>query len=119
MVSSLINLGFIYFLMPLYGIYVFAAGMFLSLVITSVINIFVIKRTAGIGFNFAKLFLKPMICGVSAGAAIRFLPIAGSYAKPSILVSVIILSVIYSVFIMLTGCIKKEDIRLIFPKKSK
>lgn len=119
MVSSLINLGFIYFLMPVYGIYVFAAGMFLSLAITSVINILVIKRAAGISFNFAGLFLKPMICGVSAGGAIHFLPITDSYAKPNILVSVIILSIIYSVFIILTGCIKKDDIRLIIPKKTK
>lgn len=114
-ISSFINLVFIYVLMPVYGIYVFAAGMFISLLITSLISIFVIKKVTGIDFNFAKSLLKPMVCCVSSGIVMKLLPIGHGFSRLDIITSSAAITLLYFLFIMLSGCLKKEDIKIFMP----
>lgn len=72
MIGSVIRIGFVYFLIPIYGIQSYVWGLITSFVITAVINIFTINRITGMLPDFKNWVLKPGLVGVAMVFAGRY-----------------------------------------------
>lgn len=72
MIGSFIRIGFVYFLIPLYGIQSYVWGLITSFIVTAVINIAMISNMTGMLADFRNWILKP-------GAVGLFMVLAGRY----------------------------------------
>lgn len=119
MLSSFINLVTIYTLMPIYGIYTFIFSMFISLFLTTSISLFVIIKATDIRPSIVNLLLKPLVCSVSTGIIAKFIPLFHSFSKPSIIISITAISILYFSFTILTGSVELRDITSLIPHKKR
>lgn len=115
LLSSLINLFFIYFFIPHYGILAFMAGWFVSLVITCTLSIIKIQKSIGIRFHTSKWLVLPLISATAAGMVTNL--ITHRFIFPyftnlyALFVSCLFLGVFYVIASILTGSITIEDIK--------
>ncbi len=72
MVGSVIRIGFVYFLIPVYGIQSYVWGLITSFAITAVINMITINKITGMVPDLKNWILKPGIVGA-------FMVLAGRY----------------------------------------
>ncbi len=117
MISSVTNLFFIQFLMPYLGIDSFISGLFLSLVLTTLLSIIVIIHTSGIKLKITGIILKPMVCSISSGIIIRCFRFTYSFSKTNIVLSLLFISTIYLLLTIFTGCLKINDLKSLIPKR--
>ena len=118
-ISSLINLLFIYVFMASTGIDAFIIGLITSLVVTGAISITVIKHSADIKISLKKCIIKPLVCSIVSGIVLKIIPFNSDSCKINILVLLAILSFIYAVLLCATKTISKADIVSILPKSFK
>ena len=120
LISSIISISFIYFLVPLIGIYGFISGWFTSLLLLCIINIWKIKRTADIDLDIINWFLKPTLCAFLSVIAIRLIKnwfIETIGVLPATIILIIIMGVIYLCMTILSGSLKLSDLNF-FQKKN-
>ena len=117
LLSSVINLIFIYFFIPIYGISAFIAGWFVSLLVTCTLSLIKVKANTHIKLQFSKWFVKPFISALAAGLVMNlvankiiFYNFESLYA---LFLSCILLGLSYFIFTVLTGCITIEDIKML------
>ncbi|MCL1936383.1 MAG: polysaccharide biosynthesis protein [Defluviitaleaceae bacterium] len=115
LLSSFISIGFIYFLIPIIGVYGYILGWFSSLITLCIINIYKIKRTANLKIDIVNWFLKPILCAIVSIAILSFIKdyfisVLGSLI--GIFFLILIMAVIYIFLVILTGCIKWEDLKI-------
>jgi len=121
LLSSAINILFIYFLVPVSGVYAFLLGWFLSLALVCALEVNKIRRSIPFKIDAPRWFLKPALCAGAAGLAVKWagnryiIPLLG--AKTGLFVSVALLAAGYCAFVFLTGCIDKSDMRRLIPVK--
>lgn len=108
MLSSVINLFFINFLMPSFGINAFIFGLFASLFVSFVISLSVICFSTKVKPNIKNTVLKPLLCGFLSGI-IKFLPFG--YSEISIILSLSLFSLMYIAFLFLTGAFKLSSLK--------
>jgi stage V sporulation protein B len=113
-IGSVIRIGFVYFLIPVYGIKSYIWGISVSFLITDALNLFAVTRMTGLLINLRQWILGPAVVGV-------FLIIIGRYIfgffqlfTGSMLV-VTLLSLIFIVVLGLllmvaVGAIKRNEI---------
>lgn len=112
-VSSIVNIGFIYFLMPLYGTDAFIAGWFISLLITVYASLKRVIKSTHLKINYSNLVLKPLLAIFASGLLTKYL---SRILEPSRIVFVLCISLmllLYIVFLFALGCITKEDFKMI------
>jgi stage V sporulation protein B len=126
LISSAINIAFVYFLVPRWGVNGFIFGWFVSLAVVCALEIEKLRTAVDLRLQFADCFLKPLVSSVAAGILIKyisaeiFFPLCGDMA--GLAVSIAVFAGVYLVFIVLTGCVSVEDIQAIrrgaFSKKA-
>ncbi|MDR1914814.1 MAG: stage V sporulation protein B [Clostridiales bacterium] len=114
LLSSIINIFFIYVLVPQYGIWAFMAGWFVSLVISCTFELNKIRHNIKIGLDMCNWILKPVLCASAAGLSVHWINNAyiSDYLgnKVGLLVSIMLLFLIFFSLIILTGALKSEDL---------
>ncbi|WP_105615145.1 putative polysaccharide biosynthesis protein [Vallitalea okinawensis] len=117
LVGTSIRISFIVFLVPKYGINAVLIGFTLSFIIVSSLNIRKVLRVAVVNFQAINWLLKPTLAALAAGLTSNY--VAKHYIYPyysmtvSLILGIGILCLIYIAFILLLGCIKKEDIDIV------
>jgi stage V sporulation protein B len=124
LLSSLINIGFIYVLIPKIGINGFIIGWFISIVIICSLEIDKLIKNVNLHFEFGNWLLKPFLSSVAAGLAVKI--ISKNYISPifspvaSLIISISILAFLYSIFIIATDVLSiKEIIHIVNSVKPK
>ena len=121
LLSSIINIGFIFFLVPYLGITAFIIGWFVSLLVVCSLEMVKIRESIQLQISFFNWMGKPILAAVMAGSTgrivlDRFFP--GSISAFSLMFGISALMIMYLSVIFLTGCLSKEDVeRLINFKK--
>ena len=112
--SSGINIFFIYFLIPKYGIYAFISGWFTSLIIVSFIYIHKIIKKTGLIPKISLLLIKPAFCAlcssiISKAVYARYLIRLNKFISvPS---SIFIMGFFYILFLVVTDCIRISSLK--------
>ncbi len=120
LLSSFINIGFIYFLVPKMGVSAFILGWFLSLVAVLAISFVKIMGITEIRLKLVDWILKPVLAALAAGLVCFYIKEHWllSYGLAfSVVASLFILGIIYLGFIMLLGCVTIKDINAIIKRK--
>ncbi len=123
LLSSVINLGFIYFLIPIYGINAFILGWFVSLIALCILCVRKITACAKIDFDFSNWVFKPIIAAVACGLSLRILYNFVFKAILSNVISLVLTLLLFGIFyfilLIVLGCISKEDLKILKRKKAR
>lgn len=111
--SSIINIAFIFFLMPLFGVNAFLVGWFVSLFIITTLSMRKLIFRTGIHISIPETFIKPLMAGVCSGLIVRYLIQISEPSKILFLMTLALMFLLYIVFLLLLGCLKKETFFLI------
>ncbi len=114
LISSVINIGFIYFLVPKQGLKGFIIGWFVSLIIICAIEVAKLRESVELNFEFGNWFFKPVISALATGLTVKYFANKFIYNMfgevMGLVVSITLLVLLYSVFILVTGCLSREDL---------
>lgn len=119
LISSAINIFFIFFLIPVYGIYAFTAGMFVSMMTVSLLAISKIITKTELAVDIVNSVIKPIICISASCLTARLIYNHLSVGIPNkiqTILAVIITGLFYCILLIETGCITKKDINMIIKR---
>lgn len=117
-ISSIINILFIYFFMPLYGVDAFIIGWCISLIVTSSQSLWKIAQCSSLKIDAINWFIKPILSISAAGLIVKYIT---RIVEPSRFIYVLCILLMYTIYILallLSGSLEKEDI-LMFVKRKK
>lgn len=113
-ISSLITISSIYFLIPKMGINGFFLGIFLSVVVVCMLEVNKVLTDISIKLDFSNWFLKPLLSAVASGLVTKLLFnkfILFEFNRiASLIFAIIFLSIMYTIFIILTDTLSIKEI---------
>ena len=109
LISSVINLCFIYFLMPYYGVNAFICGWFVSIVVTSMRSIQKVSKQTKMDFHLFRWLGKPILCALAAALMARYVLMLLAPGKLTYIVCAGFMGILYLLFLFVTGSISKKD----------
>ena len=109
-VSSIINIVFIYFGMPLYGVNAFIVGWIISLILTTITSLHRIIKITETKINVLKCFIYPLLCILVSSLTLRLVFINTHSNKISTVIIMSVMCIFYILLLIATGCIKKDEI---------
>ncbi len=117
LLSSVINISFIYFMIPQYGIYAFILGWFISILTVSFMCMHKIMKKTGLKLNISLWIIKPAFC--IAGSCIISKVIYSRYLIQlnkfiSCISAISIICIFYISFLFFMGCLKISSVKNIF-----
>lgn len=115
--ASIISIGFIYYLMPLYGVNAFLCGWLVSLLLTTGLSVQRIVKRTGIHINILNSLIKPLLAGVASGLTVRYIIQISEPSKLLFLLSMACMFLMYLAFLLAMGCLKKENFFLVIKGK--
>jgi len=83
-------------------------GWFVSLILTMLLSLYKIYCCTQVKVQFGNCFLKPLLAGLAAGLVIRYVIQIGTPSKMFFLLCISAVMLLYILFLMLLGCLKKE-----------
>jgi stage V sporulation protein B len=126
--SSAICIGFIWFLVPRFGISAYIMGWFASLIVVIALEIDRIRKSISLEMEFLNWFAKPLLAAAMAGLTARmvyeriFVNLTGPGImgqRISLVLAVGLLTGVYILVVVLTGCIKREEVKRLFRKSGR
>ncbi|MFR4987427.1 MAG: oligosaccharide flippase family protein [Lachnospirales bacterium] len=114
-ISSIINISFIYFLIPKYDLYAFILGWFLSLIVINLISLIKLKEKTNFKIKIINDIFKPLICILSSGIISKYCYnlIRLTYNNIfSLIIGLVILCLVYLILLILVGALNKKDLGL-------
>ncbi len=121
LISSIINIGFIYFLVPKQGVNAFILGWFVSLIVVCWFEIEKLRQSVDLIFEFRNWFIKPVISAAASSLMVKLLANKLIFAvfgeKLGLTFAIALLFALYMVFILLTGCLSTSDITEIINRR--
>ncbi|MCL2350173.1 MAG: polysaccharide biosynthesis protein [Defluviitaleaceae bacterium] len=121
LLASGINIAFVYFFVPIYGVSAFLVGWFISLIIVTFFDLLRLKKVVGTRTQISLWFIKPALAAAAAGLAINLLHNSIISAilpsLPAVIVSLILLMAAYGLCIMLLKIISLNEIKQMLPLK--
>lgn len=118
-ISSIINILFIYFLMPQYGIHAFIVGWFTSLAITVFFSIRRIISCTKIHIEYLTILGKPILAVLASGLSARYLSNILEPTRSAFILCISLMLFLYFLFLLFLGCITKDDIKMFVKRKPK
>jgi len=115
LLSSLINLFFIYFFIPYKGITAFILGWFISLIISCLLSLNIITKSINIKLKFTELILKPCLAMLATGLTTRLIANKLIFLNHKnifgLFTCALILASLYFIFIISLGCVSLKEIK--------
>ena len=112
--DSVVRIALIYLLLPRFGMKGFLFVMLVSNLLTSLLNLHRLLHVTGLRVQWLRWVIKPVFSFLCAGAACRFVlqPLTQRLGLPLLawaVLGAVFTSVIYALFIWLTGCAGPGD----------
>ncbi len=110
-ISSVINIIFICYLVPLCGTDAYIAGWCASLIVCTALSIYKVKKLTGTKLNAANFVFKPLVSAAAGGLTAKCVL---NYLVPSRVVYVMIavfMLIMYIVFLFAMGAVSRKDIK--------
>lgn len=108
LISSIINISFIFFFIPIYGINAFIVGWLFSLIIINCISLIKLKKRTNFNLNIINSIGKPLICICASSMLSKFLYnylLATFSSVLTLIICLIILSSCYLILLIITDCL--------------
>lgn len=118
LISSAINIAFIFFLVPVYGLTAFIVGWFVSLIVVVSLSLSKIKQCTEIDIPILNWFIKPILSAFAIGLTVKYL--ANTYIFNifgeifGLIISAALLAFGFLSFVLALGVISISDITSLF-----
>ena len=119
LISSCINVFFIYFLIPVFGVNAFIAGVFVSLAVCSGLSLGKLRSQTGLKFSLPKNIVKPLVCAAAASLVTKYIGKMIPASRFSFFGLIIFLMLFYFGFLMALGVFSFKDIRFILSSRKR
>jgi len=118
LVSSVINIAFVYFLVPVWGMDAFILGWLVSLVVIFGFEIRRLQQSVELRFEFGQWFVKPLISCVAAGLIVRYIAYNYIFGEAlggvlGLVAAIAIFASLYVGFIFSTGCLSLNEVNVL------
>ena len=117
-VSSVINILFIWFLVPAWGVHGFIAGWFVGVLYVLIRSVRRIKSRTSMDIDYLKWFAKPTLAAIATGLCAkqiaRHIIFPAMQMPVGVAVIILITGSVYMFFILLLKCVTAEDLRTVF-----
>ena len=114
LLSSVINIAFVYLLVPRYGVDAFLLGWFLSLLFVTVVSLYEIKKETGVTFGAVNCLWKPLLAALAAGLAAELVQnhIAARFFSGYFMLAATggVLLGIYLLLVVALGCVSPSEL---------
>lgn len=107
-----VSISFIYFLLPIHGIYGYISVIFISELLNTSISIFQLKRATKFKFDFFNWLAKPFLSIIFANFLTNLFPIFTQNIFLKLFIEILLFVIIYILCLISTNCIGKEDIKI-------
>lgn len=107
----IISISFIYFLLPIYGIWGYIAVIFISEIFNCFFSIFQLKKVTNFKFDYINWILKPIICILLINFFFNKYNLTVSTLW-SLILYIIIFFILYFILLFLLKGMKKEDFKI-------
>ncbi|MCL2855087.1 MAG: polysaccharide biosynthesis protein [Defluviitaleaceae bacterium] len=115
LLASGINIAFVYFFVPVYGVVAFLAGWLISLIIITFFTIRRLKKISDIKPEIVRWFIKPALAALAAGLTTNWLHDSVAAALlppiPAVIVSLTLLMALYVAAVFLLRIIKINEVK--------
>ena len=114
-ISSVINIIFICYLMPLYGTDAYIAGWCAGIFVSVGLSIYKVIKLTNVKFDISKWIFKPVISAAAGGLSAKCIL---NYLVPSRLVYIltaVFMLIMYIIFLFAMGALNKKDLKLLKP----
>ncbi|MCL2235676.1 MAG: polysaccharide biosynthesis protein [Defluviitaleaceae bacterium] len=122
LLASGINIAFVYFFVPIYGVSAFLAGWLISLVIITFFTIRRLRKISDVKPEFIRWFVKPALAAIAAGLTINWLHdgvIMNIMPQiPAVIVSLALMMGAYATAVFLLRIIKINEVKQMLKFKS-
>ncbi|NLY17490.1 MAG: polysaccharide biosynthesis protein [Clostridiaceae bacterium] len=119
MITSILRLGFVWFAIPVFGIYGYIASLLLTSIIGSVLNLRTATKTTGMSLEIGDWLIKPLIASLSGAIAAPVIKTVVSYAVNNqalfVVLSAGITGCIMLSILILTGVLEIKDLKQVLP----
>lgn len=119
LLSSVINVFFIYFLIPLWGVDAFILGAAASLIVCSMISLKKLKEQTGLKTPLSKFLIKPILASAASGLVTKYIQSIIYPSRAAFFALILFLIISYFFFLMSSGVFSFKDIKSIFFRKNK
>ena len=118
-ISSVINVFFIYFLVPQFGVNAFIAGVLVSLCICSGLSLGKLNSQTQLKFSLPKNIAKPLLCAAASSLVTKCVQNIIPASRFAFFGLIIFLIISYFGFLMALGVFSFKDIKFIFFSQKK
>lgn len=120
LLASVINLLFIYFIIPYRGINAFIIGWFISLIISCLLDLNMVTKSIDVRLSFDELIFKPFLAMLAAGLFVKIISTRFIFVcLPNIFGLFIcagFLGALYLFFVISVGCISFDEFKGLLSK---
>ena len=121
LLASGLNIVFVWFFVPHYGVWAFLVGWFISLIVVTIFDILRLRKISNIKPDLARWLLKPALAAFAAGLTVNFLHdalISNIFEEVlGVVISLAILMTTYSIAVILLRIISTKEIKQMFAFK--
>ncbi|MCL2354261.1 MAG: polysaccharide biosynthesis C-terminal domain-containing protein, partial [Defluviitaleaceae bacterium] len=115
LLSSGINIAFVFFFVPIYGIHAFLMGWLISLLIVTILDIRRLKKVVDIKIDISRWFIKPAIAALFSGLIVNLIHnrvISATLPPlPAAILSLIFLMTLYAIAIIGLKIISLKEVK--------
>ena len=117
LISSLINIIFIFFYIPVFGIYAYLAGIGTAVIVTSTLAVNKISECMAFSFDFRNWLIKPIIAIIISAVTAKY--VFSPYILPKLpmlaamFIILVILGLIYLLLLFIFRCFEKKDLDML------
>ena len=109
-ISSIINIFFIYFFIPKYGIDAFIIGWFLSLLFTTTESIIKVSKKVNIKIKIKEWIIYPLLCILASALIVRFISLYIERTNITMLLLICLMMLMYILFSILLGILDLKEL---------
>lgn len=106
-----VSISFIYFLLPVYGIYGYIAVIFISEFLNTSISILQLKRATKFHFDLLNWIIKPLCSIIFANFLTHLFSVTIENIFLKLFLQILLFVIIYILCLVASNCIGKEDIK--------
>ncbi|MCL2620364.1 MAG: polysaccharide biosynthesis protein [Defluviitaleaceae bacterium] len=123
LLASGINIAFVYFFVPIYGVTAFLVGWLLSLVIVTFFTIRRLRKISDVKPEIVRWFVKPALAAFAAGLTVNWVHdnVTAVHMSqiPAVIVSLTLLMGVYAAAVFLLRIIRMSEVKQILSIKSR
>lgn len=111
MLSSVINILFIFYLVPLYGADAYILGWFISLAVVILTSLYKVKKLSGLKISLSNWIFKPILAAAVGCTTAKYILYHIAPSRLTYILAAFFMGIVYLIFLFILGVFSINDIK--------